>query len=71
MNEAVCRMPFLSVLLVAALLLAGVAWLRSAEYDEQYTLFLTGGVARPIWGADVITAGNVRLCSPAAQVFLR
>ena len=53
-------MPFLSVLLVAALLLSGVAWLRSAEYDEQYTLFLTGGVARPIWGSDVITAGNVQ-----------
>jgi hypothetical protein len=53
-------MPFLSVLLVAALLLVGVAWLRSAEYDEQYTLFLTGGVARPIWGSDVITAGNVQ-----------
>ena len=42
-----------------ALLLAGVAWLRSAEYDE-HMLFLTGGVARPIWGSDVITAGNVQ-----------
>jgi uncharacterized membrane protein len=59
-NEAVRRIPILSVLLVAALLLVAVAWLRSAEYDEQYTLFLTGGVARPIWGSDAITAGDVR-----------
>ena len=49
MNEAVRENPILSVLLVAALLLTAVAWLRGAEYDEQYTLFLTGGVARPIW----------------------
>ncbi len=60
MNEAVRRIPILSALLVAALLLVAVAWLRSAEYDEQYTLFLTGGAARPIWGSDVITAGDVR-----------
>ena len=60
MNEAVRRIPILSTLLVAALLLVAVAWLRSAEYDEQYTLFLTGGVARPIWGSHVITAGDVR-----------
>jgi hypothetical protein len=59
-NEAVRRMPILSVLLIAALLLVAVAWLRGAEYDEQYTLFLTGDVARPIWGADVITAGDVQ-----------
>ena len=44
----------------AALLLTAVAWLRGAEYDEQYTLFLTGGVARPVWPAGVITAGEVR-----------
>ena len=60
MNEAVCRIPILSVLMIAALLLIAVAWLRSAEYDEQYTLFLTGGVARPIWGSDAITAGEVQ-----------
>jgi uncharacterized membrane protein len=53
-------MPILSVLLFAALLLIDVAWLRSAEYDEQYTLFLTAGVARPIWGSDVMTAGDVQ-----------
>jgi Dolichyl-phosphate-mannose-protein mannosyltransferase len=59
-NEAVCRIPILSVLMIAALLLIAVAWLRSAEYDEQYTLFLTGGVARPIWGSDAITAREVQ-----------
>lgn len=50
----------LLALLAAALLLTAVAWLRGAEYDEQYTLFLTGGVARPIWPTAVITAGEVR-----------
>ncbi len=52
--------PILLVLLGAALLLVGIAWLRSAEYDEQYTLFLTGRVARPVWSADVTTAGEIR-----------
>ena len=54
------QIPILSVLMIAALLLIAVAWLRSAEYDEQYTLFLTGGVARPIWGSDAITAREVQ-----------
>ena len=60
MNGAVGRGPILSALLAAALLLTAVAWLRGAEYDEQYTLFLTGEVARPTWPAGVITAGEVR-----------
>ncbi len=60
MNDAVRRLPILSVLLVATMLLTTIAWLRGAEYDEQYTLFLTAGVARPVWGADVVTAGEVR-----------
>lgn len=36
------------------------AWLRGAEYDEQYTLFLTAGVARPNWPASVFPAGLAR-----------
>ena len=48
----------LSALLAAALLLTAVAWLRGAEYDEQYTLFLTGAVARPIWPAGVDHRGR-------------
>ncbi len=47
-------------MLAAALLLTAVAWLRGAEYDEQYTLFLTGRQARPTWPSHVITAGDVR-----------
>ena len=58
--ETVGRGRILSALLAAALLLTAVAWLRGAEYDEQYTLFLTGVVARPAWPAGVITAGEVR-----------
>jgi uncharacterized membrane protein len=49
----------LAALLAAGLLLTAVAWLRGAEYDEQYTLFLTGRVARPIWPAGAITAGEI------------
>jgi hypothetical protein len=56
----VCRGPVLSALLAAALLLTAVAWLRGAEYDEQYTLFLTGAVTRPSWPAGIVTAGEVR-----------
>jgi hypothetical protein len=59
-NGTVDRGRILSALLAAALLLTAVAWLRGAEYDEQYTLFLTGGAARPTWPAGVITAGEVR-----------
>ncbi len=49
------------MLLLAALVLTGAAWLRSAEYDEQYTLFLTAGVARPVWPDTPFTAGAVQL----------
>ncbi len=59
----------LSALLTAALVLIAVAWLRGAEYDEQYTLFLTGGVARPTWPADPITAGEVRAAQAAHASF--
>ena len=50
----------LAALLAAGLLLTAVAWLRGAEYDEQYTLFLTGQAARPIWPEGAITAGEIR-----------
>lgn len=49
----------LFLLLCAAPVLVLAALGRSAEYDEQYTLFLTGQVARPIWSADILTAGDV------------
>jgi hypothetical protein len=44
---------------LAALVLTAAAWLRSAEYDEQYTLFLTAGTPRPDWPASVFPAGAV------------
>ncbi len=47
-------------LLLAALLLGGIAHLRAAEYDESYSIFLTAGDARPAWPAGVFTAGSVR-----------
>jgi hypothetical protein len=50
-----------ALLLLAALVLTAAAWLRSAEYDEQYTLFLTAGFARPNWPAAVFPAGDVAL----------
>ncbi len=54
------RGPILATLLAAAVVLTAAAWLRGAEYDEQYTLFLTGGVARPIWPDRAFAAGDVR-----------
>ena len=42
---------------VAVLTAAG--WLRGAEYDEQYTLFLTAGTPRPDWPTPVFPAGTV------------
>jgi uncharacterized membrane protein len=59
-NDVVRCQSILFVLLGATLLLVSVAWLRSAEYDEQYTLFLTGREARPVWPAASVTAGEVR-----------
>jgi hypothetical protein len=57
-KQAVRCQPILLVLLGATLLLVGIAWLRSAEYDEQYTLFLTGRAARPVWSADLHHRGR-------------
>jgi hypothetical protein len=54
------------VLLLAAVVLTAAAWLRSAEYDEQYTLFLTAGVPRPAWPATVFPAGDVALVQSGA-----
>jgi hypothetical protein len=47
------------VLILAALVLTAAAWLRGAEYDEQYTLFLTAGTARPDWPETAFPAGTV------------
>ena len=55
-----CRNPLLFALIAAALVLMSAAWMRGAEYDEQYTLFLTAGVARPNFPAGVFAAGEVR-----------
>lgn len=46
-----------AVLLLAGCVLTGAAWLRSAEYDEQYTIFLTSGVPRPAWPDGPFQAG--------------
>ena len=43
-----------------ALVLIAAAWLRGAEYDEQYTLFLTAGVPRPAWPEIAFPAGLAR-----------
>jgi hypothetical protein len=51
--------PLACALFAAALVLTATAWQRSAEYDEQYTLFLTGSSARPAWTVAPITAGDV------------
>jgi hypothetical protein len=53
--------PILWALLPCAVVLCAAAWLRGAEYDEQYTLFLTAGVPRPAWPAAVFPAGLARM----------
>ena len=55
-----CRNPLPAALIVAAMVLLSAAWMRGAEYDEQYTLFLTSGDARPAWPAHPFAAGEVR-----------
>ena len=45
------------VLLLAALMLSAAAWNRGAEYDEQYTLFVTAGTPRPVWPQVAFPAG--------------
>jgi hypothetical protein len=47
-------------LLPCAIVLCLAAYLRGAEYDEQYTLFVTSGVPRPDWPATVFPAGLAR-----------
>ncbi len=49
-----CALVSCAVVLIAA------AASRGAEYDEQYTLFLTAGVPRPAWPAVVFPAGLAR-----------
>nr|WP_294564750.1 hypothetical protein [uncultured Rhodopila sp.] len=52
-------MKFYGVLLLGAAVLTAAAWLRGAEYDEQYTLFLTAGAARPDWPETAFPAGLI------------
>ena len=47
------------MLLLAAVVLTACAWLRGPEYDEQYTLFLTAGTARPSWPNTAFAAGTI------------
>jgi len=49
----------LALLLGAGVLLVAAA-LRGAEYDENYTLLLAAGTARPAWPSGVFTAGTAR-----------
>jgi hypothetical protein len=59
-NRSLKKYGFLWVLLPCAVVLILAAWLRGAEYDEQYTLFLTSGVPRPDWPVTVFPAGVAR-----------
>jgi 4-amino-4-deoxy-L-arabinose transferase-like glycosyltransferase len=52
--------PLPAALIVAAMVLLSAAWMRGAEYDEQYTLFVTSGVARPAWPAHPFAAREVQ-----------
>jgi hypothetical protein len=54
------RRWLLWTLLPCAIVLGLAAWSRGAEYDEQYTLFLTSGTPRPNWPVTVFPAGLAR-----------
>ena len=53
------RTRTIATLLFGAIVLIAAAWLRSAEYDEQYTLFLTAGTPRPSWPEEAFPAGTI------------
>ncbi len=48
------------VLALAAVVLVAAALLRSFEYDEAYSIFITSGVPRPIWPSVPFAAGSTR-----------
>ncbi len=48
------------MLAVAVLVLSAAAVLRSFEYDEGYSIFVTSGVPRPAWPTTPFSAGSVR-----------
>lgn len=54
------RLQAALVLLLGAIVLCGAASLRGTEYDEQYTVFLLAGDARPAWPGSVFAVGSVR-----------
>jgi hypothetical protein len=57
----------MAVLLLAGCVLAGAAVLRSAEYDEQYTLFVTSETPRPDWPVAAFPASAaLRMQAPRA-----
>ena len=56
-NETLNFRRLAPVLLLAAAVLTLTAWLRGAEYDEQYSLFLTAGTPRPLWPDTPFPAG--------------
>lgn len=49
----------LVVLLVAALALSAGALLRSTEYDENYSVFVTSGIPRPDWPTTAFAPAEV------------
>lgn len=48
------------VLLLAALVLAAAAALRSVEHDESYSVFVTGAIERPAWPSTVFSPAEVQ-----------
>lgn len=54
------------MLTLAAWVLTATAWLRGAEYDEQYTLLITAGTPRPAWPDSVTTAARIRSVAAGA-----
>jgi hypothetical protein len=47
------------LLLAAALVFGAATLLRGTEYDENYSVFVTGGIARPAWPSTPFTAADL------------
>jgi hypothetical protein len=53
-------MRLAATLVFAAVLLTAIAYLRTPEYDEAYSIFLTAGDPRPAWPTGVFHPADVR-----------
>ena len=62
-------LPCLAVLWLGAMLLTAAVLCRGAEYDEQYTMQLVAGIARPTWPQTAFTGAEARAMHASSSGF--